>query len=214
MMSHDALIRNLAADLAPVKRRSLLRDTLWLLAIVAIELALILTAGVMRSDMGRMILSPHMMWKMGSLAVLAGVCCTVAMRSFAPPASSGRGIMAALGVAGLAMIGGLFVAEPADSSQSLLDRLSPAHGLLCAASIIVLALPLMAMLAVLMRRAAPVHPGQSALAAGLAASTCGALVFTACCPMNDPLYIIVWYSVGVAVVTALSRWLLPRRFRL
>lgn len=214
MMSNDALILSLAADLAPVKRRSMLRDTLWLLALAAIELALILMAGVMRSDMGRMIITPYMIWKMGSLAILAGVSCTVAMRSFAPPASSGRGSIAVFGLAGLAVIGGLFVASPADSGRSLLDRLSPAHGLLCVVSIIVLALPLMSAVGVLMRRAAPVHPRRSALAAGLAASTCGALVFTACCPMNDPLYIIVWYSVGVAVVTVLSRWLLPRHFRL
>jgi hypothetical protein len=214
MTSNDALILNLVADLAPVKRRSVLRDTLWLVGLAAIELALILAAGVMRSDMGGMILTPSMIWKMGSLALLTGVSCAVTMRSFTPPASPRRGIVATLGVAGMAVIGGLLVASSADRSRSLLDRLSPAHGLLCTASIIVLALPLMAMLAVLMRRAAPVHPRQSALAAGLAASSFGALVFTVCCPMNDPLYIVVWYSVGVSVVTALSRWLLPRRFRL
>jgi len=52
------------------------------------------------------------------------------------------------------------------------------------------------------------------LTAGLAASLCGALIFTACCPMNDPLYIVVWYSAGIGAVTAAARWLLPRRFRL
>jgi hypothetical protein len=72
----------------------------------------------------------------------------------------------------------------------------------------------MAMLALLMRRAAPAHPNASALASGLAASTCGALIFAFCCPMNDPLYIVVWYSAGCAAVTAMARWLLPRRFRL
>jgi hypothetical protein len=125
-----------------------------------------------------------------------------------------RGLRIAAGLAGLAMMGGLLLASSADRGRSLLDRLSPGQGLLCAVSIVVLSLPMMAMLAVLMRRAAPVHPGQSALAAGVAASTCGALVFTICCPMNDPLYIVTWYSAGVAVVTAVARWLMPRRFRL
>jgi hypothetical protein len=214
MMSNDALILDLAAGLAPVKRRSALRDGLWLLALAVIELVLLLSVGAMRPDMGRVILSPFMVWKIGSLALLAGLSCTMAMRSFAPPALPRRGLRIVLGLAGLAMIGGLFLASSVDRGRSLLDRLAPVHGLLCAVSIIVLSLPMMAVLAVLMRRAAPVHPGQSALASGFAASTCGALVFTICCPMNDPLYIVVWYSAGVAVVTALTRWLLPRRFRL
>jgi hypothetical protein len=214
MMSNDALILDLAAGLAPVKRRSALRDGLWLLALAVIELVLLLSVGAMRPDMGRVILSPFMVWKIGSLALLAGLSCTMAMRSFAPPALPRRGLRIVLGLAGLAMIGGLFLASSVDRGRSLLDRLAPVHGLLCAVSIIVLSLPMMAVLAVLMRRAAPVHPGQSALASGFAASTCGALVFAICCPMNDPLYIVVWYSAGVAVVTALTRWLLPRRFRL
>ena len=214
MMSNDALILDLAAGLAPVKRRSALRDGLWLLALAAIEAILLLSVGATRPDMGQVILSSFMAWKIGSLALLAGLSCTVAMRSFAPPALPRRGLRILLGIAGLAMIGGLFLASSVNRGRSLLDRLAPVHGLLCAVSIIVLSLPMMAMLAVLMRRAAPVHPGQSAVASGFAASTCGALVFTICCPMNDPLYIVVWYSAGVAVVTALTRWLLPRRFRL
>jgi hypothetical protein len=214
MMSNDALILDLVADLAPVRRRSMWRDMLWLFALAALELALLVMAGAMRPDMARMIVSPAMIWKIASLAILAGVSCAAALRSFAPPAPSGRGIMAAIGVAGLTVIGALFVTPSADGGRSLLERLSPAHGLLCAVSIVVLALPLIAMLAVLMRRAAPVRPARSALAAGLAASTCGALVFTICCPMNDPLYIIAWYSAGIAVVTGAARWLLPRRFRL
>jgi hypothetical protein len=214
MMSNDALILDLAAGLVPVKRRSALRDGLWLLALAGIELVLLLAVGAMRPDMGRVIFSPFMIWKIGSLALLAGLSCAVAMRSFAPPALSRRGLGIVLGLAGVAMIGGLFLTSSTDSGRSLLDRLSPVQGLLCTGAIIVLSLPMMAMLAVLMRRAAPVHPKHSALASGFAASTCGALVFTICCPMNDPLYIVVWYSAGVAVVTALTRWLLPRRFRL
>ena len=112
------------------------------------------------------------------------------------------------------MIGGIFVTTPVDSAQSLLARLAPVHGMLCAASIIILALPMIALLAVLMRRAAPVYPKRRAMAAGLAASTFGALIFTACCPMNDPLYIVVWYGAAVAAVSIAARWLLPKRFRL
>jgi hypothetical protein len=214
MTSTDALILDLAADLAPVKRRSVPRETALLAALGAAELALILCVGAMRPDMGRVILSPYMIWKIGSLAVLAGLTCTVALRSLAPPASSGRGLLLALGLAALAIVGGTFVTSTVDSGRALLDRLSPVHGILCATSIIVLAMPIMAALAVLMRRAAPVRPKESGLACGLAAATSGALIFAVCCPMNDPLYIAVWYSLGTAIVACAARWLLPRRFRL
>lgn len=214
MTSTDALIMDLSADLAPVKRRRAMREAAVLAALAVAELAIILGAGAMRPDMGRVILAPFMIWKIGSLALLAGVACTVAVRSFTPPASSRRSLLLALGLALLVVIGGTLVASAADSSRSMIERLSPVHGLLCATSIVVLAMPIMAALAVLMRRAAPVHPKDSALASGLAGSTLGALVFTACCPMNDPLYITVWYSVAVAGVALAARWLLPRRFRL
>lgn len=210
----DALIRDLSADLARVKRRSAWREATVLAALAATELALILAVGAMRPDMGRVILSPFMVWKMGSLALLAALAVTIALRSFAPPAASRRGLTLVLGIALLAVLGGSFVTSAADSSRPLLDRLSPVHGLLCATAITVLATPIMAALAVLMRRAAPVRPKESALASGLAAAACGALVFTACCPINDPLYIVVWYALGVVAVALTARWLLPRRFRL
>jgi hypothetical protein len=213
-MSIDTLIRNLSADLAPVTRRSVPREAAVLAAIGVAQAGLVLSAGATRPDMGQVILAPFMLWKIGSLAVLAGVACTVAIRSLAPPAMPRRAVMAVLALAVLAILGGTFVTSAGDSGRPLLDRLSPAHGMLCATAITVLALPIMAALAVLMRRGAPVRPKQSALACGLAAATSGALIFTLCCPMNDPLYIAFWYSVGIATVALGARWLLPGRFRL
>jgi hypothetical protein len=214
MTSTDALIHDLSVDLAPVRRRSQRREAGALLALGAAELALILMAGLMRPDMGRVFLSPFMIWKIGSLVLLASVSCGIAVRTFAPPVPSRRSLGLLLTLAVLTVIGGAVVTSAAENGRPLLERLSPTHGVLCAASIIVLALPILALLGVLMRRAAPVHPRRSALATGLAAATCGALLFAVCCPANDPLYVVVWYSVAVAAVTAAARWLLPRRFRL
>jgi hypothetical protein len=213
-MSNSALILDLAADLQPVRRRSMAREALALLALAAAEALLIVALGLLRPDMGQIAGSPYMAWKVGSLAILAVITGTAAVRSFSPPASPRRGLTIALAAAGLAIATGTIVASTADSHRGLLARLMPAHGLLCAVSIIVLALPLLAALGLAMRRAAPTDHRASALAAGLAAGITGALVFTLCCPMNDPLYIVVWYCVGCAVVAALGRWLLPRRFRL
>ncbi len=213
-MSNDALILDLSANLAPVRRRSVPREAGLLLALGAIELGLFLGMGLMRPDMGAMIGSAYMLWKLGSLGLLAAVSSALAIRSFAPTAAPRRGMALMLALSGLALLAGGFVGSGAEEGRSIVERLSPVHGMLCATAIVVLSLPMMAMLAVLMRRGAPAYPEGSALAVGVAAGTCGALVFAFCCPINDPLYIVVWYSAGCAAVTAIARWLLPRRFRL
>jgi hypothetical protein len=213
-MSNDALILDLSTDLAPVRRRRMPREAALLFGLGALELGLLVGLGLMRSDMGRMIASPYMLWKLGSLALLAVVGAMVALRSFSPTIRPRRGLALGLVLWVAALVAGAFIAPGGAVGQTIPDRLAPVHGMLCAVSIIVLSLPMLAMLAVLMRRGAPTHPEHSALAAGIAAGTCGAFVFAFCCPVNDPLYVVVWYSAGCAAVTVAARWLLPRRFRL
>ncbi|WP_263282650.1 DUF1109 domain-containing protein [Sphingomonas nostoxanthinifaciens] len=192
----------------------MLREAGLVAALGVVELALILGLGAMRRDMGDMGHSPYLMWRVGSLAVLAGIACTVAIRSFAPTARPRRGVLFACALAVVAIVGGMFVAPVGLSGQTLLQRLDPVHGIICAGSIFVLSLPVVAMLGMLMRRAAPTQPKLSAIASGIAAGTVGALVFAFCCPFNDPLYVVVWYSIGCAAVAGAARWRLPRRFRL
>ncbi|WP_157216176.1 NrsF family protein [Flavisphingomonas formosensis] len=212
-MSNDALILDLSARLDPVRRRSARREAALLLALGAIELALFLGLGLMRPDMGRMIGSPYMLWKLGGLAGFVLLSGATALRSFSPPASPRRGLGLAIGFAGAAMVAGLPLGS-SFANDTLWERLSPVHGLLCSLCIVILSLPMMGMMAVLLRRGAPAHPGGSALAAGLAAGGWGALVFAFCCPANDPLYVVTWYFAGCAAVAALARWILPRGFRL
>ena len=213
-MSSDALIRDLSANLAPVRRRRPGREGAMLLALGAGDLALLLGLGLMRPDMGHMIATPFMLWKLCGLAMLAAVACMGAIRSFSPTVRPRGALTVTFGLAVAMMIAGAFVMPEHHGGQTLFMRLAPLQGVLCATSITVLSLPIMAMLSVLMHRGAPTHPQGSAIASGLAASTLGAFIFAFCCRVNDPLYIAVWYSVACAVVTITARWLLPRRFRL
>lgn len=212
-MSNDSLIADLSSDLAPVQRRSMLREGGLVLALGAAELVLFLSLGVMRPDMHHMG-SPFLMWRVGSLGLLAVIACVMAIRSFSPTAQPRRGLMLASVLAALAIVGGAFVTPEGVGDRALLDRINPASGIVCATSIFVLSLPIVALLGALMRRAAPTQPTLSALASGIAAGACGAFVFAFCCPFNDPLYVVVWYSIGCAAVMAVARWCLPRRFRL
>jgi len=213
-MSNESLIADLSSDLTPVQRRSMLREGGLVLALGAAELMLFLGLGVMRPDMSHMAGSPFLMWRVGSLGLLAVIACVLAIRSFSPTAHPRPGLMLASAIAVAAIVGGAFVTPDGASARALLDRINPTSGILCATWIFVLSMPIVALLGALMRRAAPTQPRLSALASGIAAGACGAFVFAFCCPFNDPLYVVVWYSIGCAAVTAVARWCLPRRFRL
>jgi hypothetical protein len=213
-MSNDSLILDLSAQLTPVRRRRMLREAGLVVALGATELALFLGLGMMRPDMSHMGHSPYLLWRVGSLAVLAAIACTVAIRSYTPTTHPCRGLMLACALAVVAVMGGMVVEPAGVGGRTLLERLDPVRGIVCAGSIFVLSLPVVVMLGVLMRRAAPTHPELSATASGIAAGTVGALVFAFCCPFNDPLYVVVWYSVSCAAVAGVARWRLPRRFRL
>jgi hypothetical protein len=213
-MSSESLIASLSSDLAPVQRRSMVREGGLVLALGAVELTLFMALGIMRPDMNHMAGSPYLIWRVGSLGLLAVIACVLAIRSFSPMARPRQGLMLACALAVAAVVGGTFVTSDGASERALLDRIDPAHGMLCAMSIFVLSLPIVALLGALMRRAAPTQPRLSALASGIAAGACGAFVFAFCCPFNDPLYVVVWYSVGCSAVAGAARWRLPRRFRL
>ncbi|WP_313331169.1 DUF1109 domain-containing protein [Sphingobium yanoikuyae] len=213
-MSNESLIAELSSGLAPVQRRNMLREGGLVIALGAVELALFLGLGMMRPDMHHMGGSPFLLWRIGSLGLLAMAACVLAIRSYSPTAQPRRGVILACALAVAAIAAGALVAPEGVSDRTLLERIAPASGMLCAASIFVLALPIMALLGALMRRAAPTQPRLSALASGIAAGTCGAFVFAFCCPFNDLLYVVIWYSVGCAAVAVAARWCLPRRFRL
>jgi hypothetical protein len=213
-MSNEALILDLSSGLVPVRRRSMVREGALVLAACGAELALFLSMGVMRPDMHDMTGSPYLIWRVASLGLLAVAACVLAIRSFSPTARPRRGLMIVCALAVAAIVGGAFVVPEGLNGRTLLDRINPTSGMMCATSIFVLSLPIVALLGAFMRRAAPTRPRLSALASGIAAGACGAFVFAFCCPFNDPLYVVVWYSIGCAAVVAAARWRLPRRFRL
>ena len=86
-MSNELLIADLSSDLAPVQRRSMLREGGLVVALGAIELALVLGLGIMRPDMNHIAGSPYLVWRVGSLGLLAVVACVIAIRSFSPKLS-------------------------------------------------------------------------------------------------------------------------------
>ena len=209
-MSHDILINELSSQLRPVQRRNIARETCWLAGLGGLELALVLALGTMRPDMARAIGHPFMWWKLGSLALLVAISAFTAVRSFSPMISPRRGLSLTMILIGLAVVLGAMVGPDGSVAPTITERLAPLHGLGCAAGIVILSLPMLGILSIFMRKGASTHAEGSALAVGLAGGSWGAFVFAFCCPVNDPIYIVAWYSLGCASVTLMARLILPR----
>jgi hypothetical protein len=83
----------------------------------------------------------------------------------------------------------------------------------CLASIPLLALPLLAAGLAALRRGAPVDPRRAGLLAGLVAGGVSTVVYSLFCTADSPLFYVVWYSAGIAIVAGLGRWLGARVLR-
>jgi hypothetical protein len=209
----DPLIERLTSELKPVRRRTARRDVLALAFLGAVELGLFLAFGMMRPDMPMAMEHPLFWWKLASLGLIAVVSGAVAILSFDPVRSPRRGLRWIVGLAALCLASGWIIDAAQHGAAALLARLDWPQGLQCLGKMVALSVPAVIGLGLLMRRGAPTDPGGTALAAGLAAAAWGAFVFVFACPVDDPLYVAVWYSLGCGSVTLFARFTLPRLTR-
>ncbi len=212
-MSEVRIIDRLVSDLQPVRPRRAWRDALWLAALALVELALVVRLSAPRADIAAAITAPMFWWKLASCAGLAatGAAALFALLSPEARADAGRrwmlGAAAVAGLVGVVLIG--FTALPASVQMTLDWR----EGLDCILRVEIYALPMATATVWLARRAAPASPRAAALAAGLASAGWGALLFAWQCPHDDPLYVVVWYGLALAVGAGLARLVLPRFLR-
>jgi hypothetical protein len=212
-MKLDALIEQLAADLAPVRSRRSWVDISIVALVGVIELALLFTLGFARPDMHRMLTLPTMGWRLASLGLISLVSGFFAIRSFDPTCSAQRFVRWLALLIAICLAYGLVMGGMPAGVANMTHRMDWMDGVHCAAKIVLLSIPPLSALAVLGHRGAPTDMRRTPLLIGLAAATWGAFVFVFVCPFNDFLYIVVWYGVGCGIVTLASRFLLPRFVR-
>ncbi|GLK83051.1 NrsF family protein [Ancylobacter defluvii] len=121
--------------------------------------------------------------------------------ALAQPAA-GSGVWRWLVVAASALAVGAIASELyVLPSELWMTNLVGHNAAFCLRTIPMLAMgPLLCLLFVL-RRGAPTHPGRTGAWAGLAAGAIGATWYAAHCPDDSPLFVAVWYSLGILAMT-------------
>jgi hypothetical protein len=212
-MRTELLVDSLSRGLRPVRPRNVRREALLLLVLGAVEVAAFVGMGFVRPDMPVAMETPSFWWKLASTGLIAILGAGVALLSADPARSPRRGLHWMLACVAVVFATGWLIDAAGDGVAELVRRLAWAQGLQCVWKMVALSIPPTITLGVLIRRAAPTDLSGTALAAGISSAAWGAFVFVFDCPLDDPLYIAVWYTVGCSIVTIVGRAILLRLSR-
>ncbi len=210
-MNTEGLIRALAADRRPDEAPGRALAMALVLGFAAAGLVFALTLGL-RPDFFRAIWTWRFDFKFALTLALSVAAVPLALRMASPVMENRRRALLLLVPAVLLMLA-LVVEAVSFPAHQWMPRLIGHNSRICMAMIPVLSLaPLAAMLWAL-RRGAPLNPVRTGAVAGLIAGGIGAAWYAAHCPDDSPLFVAVWYTIGLMIVTALGAALGSRLLR-
>jgi hypothetical protein len=211
-MKTDALIALLSQDLTPARRGMVLRALLLgltggvLLAVLAMMLLL-----KPRPDLHAAMAGGPFWMKIAYTAALAVLGLMIVQRQARASADCRYPMLAlAVPVVALIMLAAVQLSAPqADSAALLMGQ----TWTVCPWLILALALPVYAGLLLALRQLAPTRLTLAGAAAGLAAGASAATVYGFHCPETAAPFILVWYSLGIALAAGLGALAGPRFLR-
>lgn len=131
--------------------------------------------------------------------------------SFAPllvrmasPVDGGALPRRALGAAPVLMLLAVLLELLALPANRWWDSLVGSNAFLCLAAIPLLSVPSAVALMLAMKRGAPAHPRLAGAVCGLVAAGIAATFYALHCDDDSPLFVAVWYTLAVAIVTSAS----------
>jgi len=202
------LITALAQDrqLAPRPARLLARTLPF--AVLAAAVLLLATAGP-RADLLQVLAAPRFLFKFLVTLSLA-VPALGLLPSLATPLPRGGAWRGALWLAPVLLLAGVLLELRALPDARWLPAAVGHNALWCLAMVPMLAtVPLAASLYCL-RQAAPADPARAGAVAGLASGALAATVYALHCTDDSPLFVAIWYSIGVLFISAAGAWLAAR----
>jgi len=211
-MRTDELIARLSDDLPPIRSGMVMR-----LLVGAVGLGLAGSVLVMllvlhpRHDLAEAMTSFGMWTKLAYTFALAGFGFWLVERAGRPGTDMVRpALLLALPLLAIAPLSVLQMRAPgADPHLLVMGHTAR----VCAVLVTMTALPTLAATFWALRRLAPTRLGLAGAGAGLFAGAAGAFVYCFHCPEAAAPFIAVWYSLGIALTTAIGGLLGPRLLR-
>jgi hypothetical protein len=207
----DELIAALARDrvIAVAPARMLARTLPW--AVLAAFVLLLVTLGL-RADLLQVLPQPRVAFKLLVTLSLA-VPAVLLLPRLATPLPRSGSLSRTLWLAPLLLLAGVVLELAALPGGQWLSAAVGRNAPWCLAMVPALAmLPLAATLHCL-RQAAPAHPARAGAVAGLVSGGCAATVYALHCTDDSPLFVALWYTTAVLLVTAVGAGLGARLAR-
>ncbi len=86
----------------------------------------------------------------------------------------------------------------------MLTRLIGRSSMYCLSAVPVLSMPILAATLIALRRGAPARPAVAGALAGLLSAGLAATIYAAHCTDDSPLFVATWYTLAIALVTAIG----------
>ncbi len=200
-METEQLIRTLAADNRYRARPVGFILTLALLAAAPVSFLMFMTALGVRPDVMTAMHNPFFDLKFVVTLALAISAIIVALHLSRPEASmKGWGWLLLIPVAIIAAGIGSEMMLP--QRLPAMTRLIGQNSRICMTAIPLLSLPLLAGALVGLRHGAPARPALAGAIAGLISAGLAATLYASHCTDDSPLFVVTWYSIATAMVTA------------
>lgn len=200
-MRTQDLIAALAAD-TPPRGPTLRKSFLW-----AGVGAMVLAAVVMQSVLGTRgsfvasLADPRFIFKFLVTGALASVAFTLALRSAEP--QSWASVLPALLMAPILLLATGVLLELILLPRALwMPRLVGQNWLQCLIYVPLISLAPLVLLLLALRGGAAASPTRTGLIAGIASGALGAFFYAAHCPDDSPLFVAVWYMLGISAMAS------------
>ena len=212
-MNSEDLIATLAQDVRPLRRHALARRLLAGLLAGGVATALIVGCALgFRPDLW-LAMHGSPFWVKWIYTASLALCATRATASLARPDTPRMGWMWIMVVPVLGLVA-ISMAELAEAppAQWLAMWLGVSWKV-CSSLVLLLSLPIFGGLLWSFRRLAPTRLRLAGATAGLSAGAWGATLYCLHCPEVSAIFVLTWYSLGIALASLLGAALGPRLLR-
>ena len=211
-MKTDQLIEALAADTAPAPK-SILANWPLALSLGALAAVVLMTVTIhVRPDIATAVHQPRFLFKFVATLSLAAPAVWVVHAWTRPEHRLGRGALWLLIAPALTLVAvavELAIVPSADWAARLIGH----NAAYCVPFVPLLSLAPLAGILVALRHGAPSQTRIAGLMAGVAAGAIGATAYAMHCPDDSPLFVMVWYTLGIGIAAGIGAIIGPRVLR-